>query len=149
MIELIMVLVILGIISVAFSARFSDTTIFNKRGFHDQTLALLRFAQKAAIAQRRTVCVTFTANSATLNIASTPPPSIICDTDLIGLTGPNQAETTYTIRADKPDVSYSSQPGDFYFNALGQASLSQTIHINGMSAEQNITIVAETGYVYD
>ena len=70
LIELIVVMVIIGILAVAAMPRFFDSQTFESRGFSDQTLAILRYAQKAAVAQRRTVCVSFSATSVTLTIAS-------------------------------------------------------------------------------
>ena len=43
MIELIMVLVITGILNGVIGPKFLETGFFNSRGFHDETLALLRF----------------------------------------------------------------------------------------------------------
>ena len=59
LIELVMVLVLAGVLAVFAAPRLFSTGDFNARGFQDETLSLLRYAQKAAIAQRRTVCVTF------------------------------------------------------------------------------------------
>jgi len=66
LIELIMVIVMLGILAVFAAPRMFNSEDFYARGFHDETLALLRYAQKTAIAQRRTVCVDFSASSITL-----------------------------------------------------------------------------------
>ncbi len=149
-IELVMVIVVVGILSAVAAPRFFDNS-FSARGFHDETLALLRYAQKAAIAQRRTVCVTFTSTGATLTIASAVPPSTNCDTNLTGLAGPNEPSgaLTYTIKTDEFGVNYTTVPTDFNFNALGQPSVSQSLHVEGMTVTQNITIEAETGYVHE
>lgn len=63
LIELIMVMVMLGVLAVFAAPRIFNSDDFYARGFHDETLALLRYAQKTAIAQRRTVCVTFTSSA--------------------------------------------------------------------------------------
>ena len=63
LIELIIVVVLLGILAVYAAPRIFNMDEFNARGFHDQTLALLRTAQKSAIAQRRTVCESLSTNS--------------------------------------------------------------------------------------
>src|SRR5674476_652767 len=71
LIELVMVIVILGVLAVYAAPRMFNSGDFYARGFHDETLSILRYAQKSAIAQRRTVCVAFTTTSATLTIAAT------------------------------------------------------------------------------
>src|ERR1035437_10071807 len=84
LIELIMVMVMLGVLAVFAAPRIFNSDDFYARGFHDETLGLLRYAQKAAIAQRRTVCVavsTAAPASATLSIASVTPGA--CDTALV------------------------------------------------------------------
>ncbi|MBK9442637.1 MAG: type II secretion system protein [Comamonadaceae bacterium] len=88
LVELIMVIVMMGVLAVFAAPRLFDSTDFYARGFHDETLALLRYAQKAAVAQRRLVCVSLTLPEpamAKLSIASEPAPGG-CD---ISLTGPS------------------------------------------------------------
>lgn len=146
MLELIMVMVIAGILSAVAVPKFSETTSFNRRGFHDQTLAMLRFAQKSAIAQRRTVCVTFNSTtSANLMIASVANSST-CDTDLID---PNTESSTYTIGTDKFDVNYDSLPTNFNFDALGQPSPDQLYTVQIIGLDQHITIEKNTGYIHE
>src|SRR5665647_363876 len=70
LIELIMVMVMLGVLAVFAAPRIFNSDDFYARGFHDETLALLRYAQKTAIAQRRTVCVSFAPKEVSLTIAS-------------------------------------------------------------------------------
>ena len=134
MIELIMVIVLIGVLSVVAAPMFNATD-FYARGFHDETMALLRYAQKAAVAQRRTVCVTFTVTSASLSIASVAG-ATACNA---ALTGP-QGETPAAVTA-KSGVTYGSTPTSFYFDSLGQPSVAQTIG--------TIKVEAVTGYVHD
>ena len=159
LIELIMVMVMLGVLGVL--AVFAAPRIFNSddfyaRGFHDETLALLRYAQKTAIAQRRTVCVTFTSSapaSATLSIASTAAAST-CDAPL---TGPNRNCTAGTPIGSKgcitarAGISFSSAPAPLSFNGLGQPSASATFQVSTLAgaAGNPIVVETETGYVHD
>jgi MSHA pilin protein MshC len=149
LIELIMVIVLLGVLAVFAGPRIFDTSVFNSRGFNDETLAMLRYAQKTAIAQRRTTCVTFTATTATLRIASAAAVGT-CDTNLIGPRG----DTPGTITA-KSGVTYSPTPATVHFDGLGQ-SLSDTgavltvarlITVTGTG--KTITIEPGTGYVHE
>ena len=141
LIELIMVMVIIGILAVSILPRFADQSIFEARGFHDETISLLRYAQKSAIAQRRTVCVAFTSATATLSITSAAGSST-CGTNLTGPKG----TTPYIVTAN-PGINYASVPIDFNFNALGRPSTSQTLQVSGITP--TITIEAETGYVHE
>ncbi len=141
LIELVLVLTIAAILGVVIAPKFSDTKDFDARGFYEETFSLLRYAQKSAIAQRRTICVVFTSNSAALTIASAADSST-CDTDLAGPDG----TTPYTATA-KAGVNYASVPTGFNFNPLGQPSMTtQTWQVSGIP--QNITVEAETGYVH-
>ena len=54
LVELIMVIVILGVLAAVAAPRMFNSGDFYAAGFHDETLALLRYAQKTAMAQRRT-----------------------------------------------------------------------------------------------
>lgn len=145
LIELVMVIVLLGILAVFAAPRIFNSGDFYARGFHDETLALLRFAQKSAIAQRRTVCVAFTATTTTLTIAALAATST-CATPLVGPKGESQALITA-----RTDVAYNPQPANFSFDGLGQPSASTTIQVaySGTSIPLTITVEAGTGYVHD
>jgi MSHA pilin protein MshC len=140
LIELIVVMVIIGILAVAAIPRFFDRQTFDNRGFSDETLAALRYAQKAAIAQRRTVCVGFSSTTVTLTMASVAGVST-CNINLTGPTGTSPFQVTA-----HPGVTFSTTPTNFQFNALGQASIGQTLQVNGASG--SITVEQDTGYVH-
>jgi MSHA pilin protein MshC len=154
LIELIMVIVILGVLAVFAAPRIINTDDFNARGFHDETLALLRYAQKAAVAQRRTVCVAFTTTTVSLAMAKDPA-TIDCSTPATaGLTGP-RGENPATIPSTSRGVTFNGgAPGGFSFNGLGQpisttgtALAAQTvIQINNAD---NVYVEAVTGYVHE
>lgn len=139
LIELVIIIVIIGVLAVVALPRFFDLNIFKNRGFYDETLSALRYAQKAAIAQRRSVCANFTANSLTLTIASAPD-SGVCNTPLANPAG----GSPFTVTA-KSTGTYASIPAAFYFDALGRPSQGQTIVVNGFG---NIVVEQETGYVH-
>lgn len=149
LIELIMVIVLLGVLAVFATPRIFNSNDFNARGFHDETLSLLRFAQKTAIAQRRTVCVAFsTATGATLRIASNAATST-CNTNLRGPKGESPAAITA-----KPGVAYTGIPNSFNFDGLGQpidgtGARVATQIIQVSNASNAITVEAVTGYVHD
>lgn len=143
LVEMVMTMVIVGIVAAVVAPRFFDNNVFQSRGFADQVQASLRYAQKAAIAQRRNVCVTFTLpapSTITLRIASLAGSGSVCDTDLISPTG-----GPYVITAPA-GVAFAALPAAFSFNGLGSPSLGQPIGVNG--ATNQIIIEAETGYVH-
>jgi MSHA pilin protein MshC len=146
LIELIMVVILVGILAVVAVPRL-NTSDFQARGFHDETLALLRYAQKTAIAQRRTVCVTFATDSATLTIASAAGVTNDCAGN--ALVGPN-GESPATVTASA-NITYITTPADFTFDGLGQPSAGQTMQAanNGIVINPTITVEADTGYVHD
>jgi MSHA pilin protein MshC len=151
MIELITVIAIVGVLSVVMMPASSNISgnVFNARGFHHETLALLRFGQKSAIAQRRTVCVVFSDTSLKLRIAT----SSVTPTCSIDLQGPRGSAPSAIITA-KSMVSYSTRPRDFNFNGAGQpvdgsAALVVTQVIQVGNASNSITVETTTGYVHE
>ena len=120
----------------------------------------MRYAQKSAIAQRRTVCVTFGANSLTLAAALNPPTAVAanadCATAATTFSGP-KGESPPKLEA-RGTVTYSAAiPAalNFNFNGLGQPTTSagvvltaaRTLQVNG--ADKSITVEADTGYVHE
>lgn len=140
LIELVVVIVILGVLAISVLPRFFDRQLFEARGFHDETVGLLRYGQKSAIAQRRTVCVSFGSSSASLSIASQAN-SDTCDLGLAGPTG----SVPFSIQAAS-GIAYSSTPDDFRFDSRGHASTGQSIQVAGVN--EAIVIEAATGYVH-
>lgn len=140
LVELVVVMLIIGVLAIAVIPRFLDSRTFDSRGFNDQTLSALRYGHKAAIAQRRTVCISFSASSVTLTLASAAGSST-CDTPLTGPTG----DSPFQVSA-RPGVAYTASPSNFVFNGAGQASLGQTLQVSGETA--TITVEQETGYVH-
>jgi len=151
LIELIMVMVMLGVLAVFAAPRIFNSDDFYARGFHDETLALLRYAQKTAIAQRRTVCVSFNSTSAPYSVSLTmaATAAVTNCTTPTPLTGPNG---TPTVRA-RSGIAYNATPTDFNFDGLGQPITSagaavptQNIQIVNATA---VTVETSTGYVHD
>lgn len=134
LVELITVMSIVGILAAVAVPRLFDRSTFDSRGFYDQTISTLRYAQKIAVAQHRYVCVAFTANSITLSYGATAA----CGSDLIGPTG----QTPYTVTAPSGVTLSGGTP--FNFNALGSASAPQNITVG----RYTITVEAATGYVH-
>jgi len=150
LIELIMVIVVLGVLAVVAVPRIFSSADFHARGLRDETLALLRYGQKTAIAQRRTVCVSFTGTGVSLALASTPG-STDCATST-PLSGPN-GSATVTARSGASFSNGSPAALAFNFSGLGQpidgsgtAVATRVIQISGAA---DVVVEASTGYVHD
>ncbi|MCX7147085.1 MAG: prepilin-type N-terminal cleavage/methylation domain-containing protein [Sulfuritalea sp.] len=137
LVELIVTMIIIGIMAVSVLPRFSGLSDFDAKGFHDQTVAQLRFAQKTALAQRRTVCVTVGSTGITLRIASS-------DTVAVCTTG-SALTPPFT-----PKAGSGLGGGNFNFLRMGETdgagAVSGTITLTITGAD-NILIDATTGYV--
>lgn len=158
LIELVLVIIIVGVLAAVAAPRLRGTSGFEDRGFYDETIAALRYAQKSAIAQRRLVCVTFTAKSLTLTIASANPAGT-CNSDLkvTGSSGatPYVLDTTSSAvdpRFRNTDLRYNPVPAALQFNPSGSPSAASSITIvntgTGETFPSTITVEAETGYVH-
>lgn len=150
LVELVMVLVVLGILAVFAAPRMFDRSDFDARGLHDITLSYLRYAQKTAIAQRRTVCISFTSSSIAMRIANVAGVFDCAGSSGTVITGPDG-----NANGSANGASYSgSTPTAFGFDALGQpvdasGSTVAKATIQVANAGKTITIEAITGYVHD
>jgi MSHA pilin protein MshC len=143
MTELVTVIVIIGILGAVVMPRFFDRNTFDSRGFYDQTISTLRYAQKTAISQRRLVCVTFPSASRIVLRTTANFADAACNTDLQNPSGTYPAgQTTYTV--DAPSGVTLSGAAAFNFDALGRASTAvATITVGSYI----INVDQETGYV--
>lgn len=154
LVELVVVIVLLGILSVYATASFRGTDFYIP-GFHNETMAYLRYAQKTAIAQRRVVCAEFTSNSLTLKIAANASTAATTVTNCSTpgtMTGPVGS----AVLAARAGVSYAAATPasyNFNFNGLGQPTdgagtiVGRSIQVSTHS--KTITVESETGYVHD
>jgi MSHA pilin protein MshC len=146
MVELVIVIVIMGILAGVAAPRFFERNAFDERGYYEDTLAALRFAQKLAVATGCQIQFTTTASDYTVK------------------KGTACVRGTFTGAAFTSNVFNPGNPGNTYtktapagltlsattlkFNGLGQASGSPTITLTGTTGTRSITVVAETGFVY-
>ncbi len=159
MVEMITVIVILGILAAVAAPRFFDRNVFDSRGYYDQVISTLRHAQKTAIAQRRFVCVSFSAvgvtpGSVTLSLGANNS----CGTPLVSPSG----ITPYVISSNNASFSVIPALGAISFDCLGRprsaggtATCSDTTGILPGSTIVTITsytpsiiVERETGYVH-
>lgn len=143
LIELIMVMVMLGVLAVFAAPRLFNSDDFYARGFHDETLGLLRYAQKTAIAQRRTVCVTFHDEGVQMTMDTDTPPDNTCDTSPpVALPNTPRGGKGLSAQVDGATVT------GFHFTPLGSTDQVNNVDIT-IANSGNITVEAATGYVHD
>lgn len=147
--ELITIMVILGILAAVAAPRFFDRGSFDSRGFYDQTISTLRYAQKTAIAQRRFVCVALTGSSLTLTIDPTAPGAAHTAATCPGnaLTSPEGNSPFVLTAPSGVTLAYTPVITGLSFDALGRSSLAaqQKITVSGYG---DIFVEMETGYVH-
>ena len=136
LIELIMVIVLLGVLAVFAAPRIFNSDDFNARGFHDETLSLLRYAQKTAIAQRRTVCVALNPTGVALTIDSDSPADGTC----------NAAPALPN--APRGGSGLAGSVASFQFTPLGSTNQTANVTIT-IAGSTPIEVAAGTGYVHD
>jgi MSHA pilin protein MshC len=140
LVELITVLAIAGIVAAVAVPRLIGTRTVDSIALQEETRAALRYAQKSAVALRRTVCVSFTIDSVTLRTASSFG-TTTCTLDLFGPGG----ETAYQVKG-RGGAQFASVPGSFRFDAAGAPDAAQSIAMAGGSG--TIIVEAGTGYVH-
>lgn len=134
LIELIVIMIVLGILAVTILPRFADRSSFESRGFRDETVAILRYAQKSAVAQRRVVCVAINPGGVSLQIDTNTPPDGACN-------GAGTLGLPFTPRGG------SGLGGGTNFNFLPSGGTSVAVPAITISGASNIVVDAETGYV--
>lgn len=144
-IELIVVMVIVGILAVAVLPHFSGRVAFEGRAFRDQTVAGLRYAQKAAVAARRIVKADFNSSSVTLSIRACAS-DVSCFPEYVALVLPASSSSSITSPSNS-GLTYSFFPASIVFDAAGRTSAA-LISVSGLDASLAITVEAETGYVH-
>jgi MSHA pilin protein MshC len=143
LVELVVVIVIVGVMALVAIPRFIGVDSFKSRGFSDEAIGVVRYAQKTAIAWRDTtittihVCVTATGVSAGTAAG--------CATPL------KHPTTGGALAASAPSGVTLSPVGNFTFDGLGRPSAAQTITLTSTIAgdpARQIVVEAETGYVH-
>lgn len=146
-VELISVVLIVGVLAVAVIPRLADRSVFDTRGFRDQTVSMLRYAQKLAVAQRTHVFVNVHAASNTVCLTyGAANPTCASGPGVIDVLNPaNQERYSSTAPAG---VSLSSSLA-FSFSPLGKPSPDAQVsfNISGSGMTYAIVVERETGYV--
>lgn len=138
--ELIISIAVMGILAAVAVPRFVSSKGFASRGFYDEAQAVVRFAQKTAIAWRRTitVCVSATEISAITNANCAAPVPL------------NHPTNGTALKTTAPDGVTLSPVGSFSFDGMGRPSAATTITLTSTITDdpaRQILVAAETGYV--
>lgn len=141
LIELIVTLLVVGILAVVVLPTMFERRTFDALRYYDQTLAATRYAQKIAIAQKRTSGVFVLVGGGSLRVCLDAG----CATPVADPTSPGPMTLTAPGGA-----GISATAASFSFNALGQPSSGPITVSVSASGEPTRTFVveAETGYVH-
>lgn len=136
--ELILVIMILGVLAVVALPRFASRDDFTLQGTYDRAFAVVRYAQKAAIAARVPVLVTVAGNG----LGACFAPSGSCASDVTDPTTGSAMQVNGTSGVAIEGTSVT-------FDALGRPSVGPvSITVSAGSAMKTFVIEAETGYAH-
>lgn len=143
-VELVAVMVIVGIIAAISAPRFVGVDAFDARGCYGTLTAALRYAQKTAIAQRRTVYANLNTSTRILCLGYTTN----CNSAVLD----PATQTAYT-KTLSNNVSISGSTTTVGFDGLGRPVPNTTTTLTIQNAvvpsesTRTITIEQDTGYV--
>jgi len=142
LIELISVVILLGILGVVALGRLGNQDAFAARGFFDDTVSAVRFAQKLAISSGCDVRVITTASSYQLRQSST----CIADDFTNPVVNPANRSNNYQ-NVDIP-AGFSLTAGSITFDARGQREgATSNFNISDGSTTYSFRVHASTGLV--
>ncbi|MEW6352728.1 MAG: type II secretion system protein [Pseudomonadota bacterium] len=142
-VELVVTLIILGLLATIAGPRFFDKLTFDERGFYDEVLSAVRYAQKYAISSGCEVQFDITSNTYTLNQRFTD-----CTTGAFTRPVYNPGtHTAFTGTAPSGVTLGMSPVTTIVFNAQGfvpaQSNTTIAITVGG----RTITVIGGTGFV--
>ena len=142
LVELITVIILLGILGVVALGRFSGGDAFAARGFFDDTVAAVRFAQKLAVTTGCDVRVFTTASSYQLRRSST------CTADDFSAGVPNPADRGSTYANSNMPSGYTLTAGSITFDARGRREeATSDFSLSDGSTTYRFRVHASTGLV--
>lgn len=170
LVELITVIVLIGILGAIGAARFFNSQTFSSRAYADQAKAVMRAAQKLAIAQNRAVFVQVRAE----RFAACFTSSCSDQAELAMAAGGDNSGTaatrsrctvngaymaTWLCEGTPADVTVTGAGSDFYFDAMGRpynigdapgspSFQTRRLAFAGGGASYTVMVEAESGYVH-
>jgi MSHA pilin protein MshC len=142
-IELVVLLVLVGILAAVAIPRLAERSVFDQRGFLDQTRAAIQFARKSAVAQRRNVCVAVAVGAVSVTRALAAGSAAACSAALL------DPATGNALNLIAPTGVSLSPATTLVFDGLGRLAspvAGASITVSGMATP--IAVERETGYVH-
>lgn len=139
MIELVVVMLLIGILSIYVAPKLNLTT-FRETGFYQQAFSTIRYGQKQAIASGCTVNVTINSTQCLLTWAGVPAPPV-CPVNGTNITNPANGKNNFC--ADS--TAEGNPSATFSFDNIGRPSAGQSINFGSST----ILVEAETGYAHE
>jgi len=142
-VEVVLVIAILGIIGSVAGPRFFDNTAFDERGYYDEVVSALRYAQKVAVASGCHVRVDVAAS--TYSLSQQASLAGHCDPLDASFPLPVLMSTGEAVNGVAPAGIVVAPAVAFSYNPLGQTSLgaNQTLAVGG----RLLTVQADSGLV--
>lgn len=148
LVELVVTLVIIGALAAASAPIFFTRNTFEARGFFEDVMASVRYAQKLAVATGCTVRVDITGNTLTLQRAAGGPPACNTGPYNTGVADPTGQQPTFS-RTPRAGSGITLTSVNFTFNPLGATNLGAdtTITVTSGAGTQQFRIWRATGFV--
>jgi MSHA pilin protein MshC len=142
LVELISVIVLLGVLGVVAFGRFTEQNLFVARGFFDDTVTAVRFAQKFAISSGCDVRVITTANSYQLRQSTT------CTADNFSNPVANPANRSNNYQNLDIPAGFALTAGNITFDARGRREgATSDFSLSDGSTTYSFRVHAGTGLV--
>ena len=142
LIELVSVIVLLGVLGVVALGRFTGQNLFVARGFFDDTVTAVRFAQKLAISSGCDVRVITTANSYRLRQSTT------CTADNFSNPVANPANRSNNYQNLDIPAGFALTAGNITFDARGRREAATSdFSLSDGSTTYSFRVHASTGLV--
>lgn len=147
MVELVVVMVLVGIVSVYAMPKLVAAISMRDDAWRDELVGAVRFAQKGAVARRRLTCMSI-ANTTVTITSATSNPAAGCS---VAINGPD-GRAAFATASNGSAVTTVSPSGVIYFqpdgrvtlDGAGTSSATRTISASGVA---DITVLGETGHV--
>lgn len=145
LVELVTVIAVMSIMAAVAIPKFASTETFETRGTHGLVLASLRYAQKTAIAQRRSVYV--------VHANLMPDKMSLCFDIACNQAVVNPEDVTAYVITSSKSVDISSEIATIGFDSLGRPIPNSTVKYvvtnrNNNTHSVSIKVEAETGYIH-